>query len=76
MPFYFHYSKENDAKKECENHRGINQHEIVGKVFAKFLLNQQTMWTYPSISPENQCGLRPTPVTMEMSFLFWSSTQG
>ena len=56
------------AKSECGNYRGILLLPIVGKVFARILLNRLLEHITPSIIPESQCGFRANRGTVDMVF--------
>ena len=42
----------------CDNHRGISWLSIVGKIFARILLNLLTTHLDQELLPESQCGFK------------------
>ena len=55
-------------KDQCDNYRGISLLSVVGKSFARILLNRLLKYVVPNILPESQCGFRPNRGTMDMIF--------
>ena len=53
---------------DCGNYRGISLLSIVGKVFARILLNKLLQHITPNILPESQCGFRANRGTVDMIF--------
>ena len=53
---------------ECGNYRAISLLSIVGKVFARILLNKRLEHITPNILPETQCGFRANRGTVDMIF--------
>lgn len=56
------------SKAECGNFRGISLLSIVGKVFARILLNRLLQHITPAVIPESQCGFRANRGTVDMIF--------
>ena len=57
-----------DDKSECGNYRGISLLSIVGKVFARILLNRLIATVADQVMPEAQCGFRSERGTNDMIF--------
>ena len=55
-------------KDLCDNYRGISLLSIVGKVFARILLNRLDEHVTAVILPESQCGFRSECSTIDMVF--------
>ena len=55
-------------KSECGNFRGISLLSIVGKVFARVLLNRLISAVANDVLPESQCGFRAQRGTSDMIF--------
>ena len=55
-------------RTDCGNYRGISLLSIVGKIFARILLNRLSIHITPEVVPETQCGFRGNRSTMDMIF--------
>ena len=55
-------------KSDCGNFRGISLLSIVGKVFARLLLNRLISSIADDVLPESQCGFRARRGTSDMIF--------
>ncbi|VDL90523.1 unnamed protein product [Schistocephalus solidus] len=54
--------------QHCENHRGISLLNIVGKIFARILLNRLNGHLEQGLIPENQFGFGRHRDTTDMNF--------
>nr|VZI23260.1 unnamed protein product [Spirometra erinaceieuropaei] len=53
-----HLYKRKGNRQVCDNHRGISLLNIVGKIFARILLNRLNNHLEQGLLPESQCGFR------------------
>nr|VZI38230.1 unnamed protein product [Spirometra erinaceieuropaei] len=60
--------KRKGNRQICDNHRGISSLNIVGKIFARILLNRLNNHLEQGLLPENQCGFRRHRGTTDMIF--------
>ena len=63
-----HLYKNKGDRKNCDNHRGISLLSIAGKILAKVVINRLTRNITEHITPESQCGFRPSRGTADMLF--------
>nr|VZI43233.1 unnamed protein product [Spirometra erinaceieuropaei] len=63
-----HLYKRKGNRQVCDNYRGISLLKIVGKIFARILLNRLNNHLEQGLLPESQCGFRRHRVTMDMIF--------
>ncbi|BHF58936.1 hypothetical protein SprV_0100189100 [Sparganum proliferum] len=64
-----HLYKRKGKRQPCDNHRGISLLKIVGKIFARILLNGLNNHLEQGLPPENQCGFRRHRGTTDMIFV-------
>ena len=73
MPDDFHDAlivslyKKKGRKSDCGNYRGISPLSVVGKIFARVILNRLITVSEQTL-PEAQCGFRPGRSTVDMIF--------
>ncbi|BHF84221.1 hypothetical protein SprV_0902737100 [Sparganum proliferum] len=63
-----HLYKRKGNRQVCDNHRGISLLNIVGKIFARILLNRLNNHLEQGLLPESQCGFRRHRGTTDMIF--------
>nr|VZI32590.1 unnamed protein product [Spirometra erinaceieuropaei] len=63
-----HLYKCKGNRQVCDNHRGISLLNIVGKIFARILLNRLNNHLEQGLLPESQCGFRRHRGTTDMIF--------
>nr|VZI20871.1 unnamed protein product [Spirometra erinaceieuropaei] len=63
-----HLYKRKENRKVCDNHRGISLLNIVGKIFARILLNRLNNNLEQGLLPESQRGFRRHRGTTDMIF--------
>nr|VZI25668.1 unnamed protein product [Spirometra erinaceieuropaei] len=63
-----HLYKRKGNRQVCDNHRGISLMNIVGKIFARILLNRLNNHLEQGLLPESQCGFRHHRGTTDMIF--------
>ncbi|BHF71155.1 hypothetical protein SprV_0401421000 [Sparganum proliferum] len=63
-----HLYKRKGNRQICDNHRGISLLNIVGKIFARILLNRLNNHLEQGLLPESQCGFRRHRGTKDMIF--------
>ncbi|BHF64702.1 hypothetical protein SprV_0200770800 [Sparganum proliferum] len=67
-PTIAHLFKRKGNRQLCENHRGTSLLNIVGKSFARMLLNRLNNYLEQSFRPESPCGFRRIRGTAELTF--------
>ncbi|KAK2163328.1 hypothetical protein NP493_1463g01043 [Ridgeia piscesae] len=55
-------------RTDCGNYRGISLLSIVGKIFARVVLDRLSTHITPEVVPDTQCGFRGNRSTMDMIF--------
>nr|VZI20801.1 unnamed protein product [Spirometra erinaceieuropaei] len=63
-----HLCKRKGNRQLCDNHRGISLLNIVGKIFARILLNRLNNHLKQGLLPESQCVFRRHRETTDMIF--------
>nr|VZI01727.1 unnamed protein product [Spirometra erinaceieuropaei] len=63
-----HLYKRKWNRQVCDNHRGISLLNIVGKIFARILLNRLNNHQEQGLLPKSQCGFRRHRGTTDMIF--------
>lgn len=63
-----HIYKRKGNRQSCDNHRGISNLSISGKIFARILLNRLLSHLEQDLLPESQCGFRAGCGTVDMVF--------
>nr|VZI44361.1 unnamed protein product [Spirometra erinaceieuropaei] len=63
-----HLHKRKGNRQVCDNHRGISWLNVIGKVFARILLNRLNNHLEQGLLPERQCGFRCHRGTTDMIF--------
>nr|VZI21882.1 unnamed protein product [Spirometra erinaceieuropaei] len=63
-----HLYKRKGNRQVCDNHRGISLLNIVGKIFARILLNRLNNHLEQGLLPESQCSFRRHRGTTDMIF--------
>nr|VZI52010.1 unnamed protein product [Spirometra erinaceieuropaei] len=63
-----HLYKRKGNRQVCDNHRGISLLNIVGKIFARILLDRLNDHLEQGLLPESQCGFRRHRGTTDMIF--------
>ncbi|BHF65045.1 hypothetical protein SprV_0200805400 [Sparganum proliferum] len=63
-----HLYKQKGNRQLCDNHRCVPLPNIVGKIFARILLNLMNKHLEQGLLPEGQCGFRRIRVTADMIF--------
>jgi hypothetical protein len=61
-----HLFKNKGDRRNCDNHRGISLLLIAGKILANVVINRLTHCIIENITPESQCGFRPSRGTADM----------
>ncbi|KAL8575140.1 hypothetical protein ACOMHN_055133 [Nucella lapillus] len=67
MPTSSHSTKNKGDQSDCNNYRGISLLSIVGKTFARVVLNKLQL-PAERVYPETQCGFRAERSTIDMIF--------